>query len=154
MNHSVEIGRAHLSELKAIHGIERSSFGLESFSLKQFRYLIKSKNSIFFVAKVSDSVAGYCIALKRKGSRKLRIYSIAVDENYRGRGIAQTLLDRAVAICKEENYSAVSLEVNEKNQAAKNLYLKYGFAITGNKPNYYKSGDTAITMLFYIEKPS
>jgi GNAT superfamily N-acetyltransferase len=46
-----------------------------------------------------------------------------------GRGIGQTMLDRAAACCREEGHSAVLLAVNKRNERAIRAYLRNGFRV-------------------------
>lgn len=55
-------------------------------------------------------------------------------------------MEKLIIIGKELKYSSITLEVNENNLPAKNLYLKYGFKILGIRKHYYSTGDNAIIM--------
>jgi ribosomal-protein-alanine acetyltransferase len=143
----VTIRKAIKSDLLNITGIEKDSFGKDAFSLRQFKYLLESSNSYFYSATINESPVGYLILLKRKGSKALRIYSIAIDSRQRGKGIARRLIDLAKEIAKQNNYERITLEVSEINQPAIDLYQKVGFTNVGSKPNYYSDGSSAFLML-------
>lgn len=51
--------------------------------------------------------------------------NLFVGEEHRGRGVGSRLLDRAI----EQAGGTVSLEVEESNHVAVNLYLKKGFKV-------------------------
>jgi ribosomal protein S18 acetylase RimI-like enzyme len=55
------------------------------------------------------------------------IYDIFVKEEYRGKGIGKTLLEKAESYCKEKGYSKILLMVAVNNSAAMNLYDRMGF---------------------------
>lgn len=55
------------------------------------------------------------------------IESLAVDEEYRNRGIGRGLLDRAKEICREKGCDSLELQVNARNRKAWDIYKKYGF---------------------------
>ncbi|MGN1352333.1 MAG: hypothetical protein ACI4VE_06175 [Clostridia bacterium] len=54
---------------------------------------------------------------------------------------------------KSYNKDSLTLEVNENNYIAKELYLKYGFKILGTRKKYYNNKDNALIMtLFFREE--
>jgi ribosomal-protein-alanine N-acetyltransferase len=75
------------------------------------------------------------------------INNIAVDENFRHKGVASGILNNIIARCKDKNVSVMFLEVNEHNVGAIALYTKFGFEKIGERKNYYKSGNAIIMSL-------
>jgi ribosomal protein S18 acetylase RimI-like enzyme len=142
----VAIRKVQKSDLLYIVNIERVSFGKDAFSLRQFKYLLQSSNCYFFSATLNGIPVGYLILLKRKGSKALRIYSIAIDSNHRGKGIAYRLIELAKKTAVEADFKRLTLEVSEINHAAIDLYRKVGFIPIGTKPNYYHDGSSALLM--------
>lgn len=142
----IKLREAVISDLDEILSIENQSFNSEAFNCRQFRYLINSSGCNFQVAQHNGTIAGYLMLLKRKNSRLLRIYSIAVSPNHRGLGIAQMLIDYTSIYAKSGGYKTVSLEVNEKNEPAVKLYHKNGFKAIAKRLNYYSSGEHALVM--------
>ena len=57
----------------------------------------------------------------------LNIHDIAVEEAYRGRGIAAKLLDEIASVASERGCCKVTLEVLTGNVTAKSVYLRAGF---------------------------
>ena len=49
-------------------------------------------------------------------------------------------------MAKNTNKNSISLEVNEKNLIAINLYKKFGFKKIGSRKKYYNGIDDAIIM--------
>ena len=70
---------------------------------------------------------------------KAEVNYIAVDEKYRGMGVAQELFDKFVSIVK--NVDTVSLEVSCNNERAINFYLKNDFTKEAIRQNYYDGAD-------------
>ena len=58
----------------------------------------------------------------------INIHDVIVLSEFRGLGISQRLLDEVDSIAEQRGCCKVTLEVLEGNQAAKNAYLKHGFA--------------------------
>lgn len=142
----IKLREAVISDLDEILSIENQSFKSEAFNRRQFKYLIESTGCIFRVALHDAKIAGYLMLLKRKNSRLLRIYSIAVSPNHRGLGIAQMFIDFTSNYTKSGGYKTVSLEVNEKNEPAIKLYHKNGFKTIAKRLNYYSPGEHALVM--------
>ena len=55
------------------------------------------------------------------------ITNVAVHPEYRGIGLGNVVIEKLIAIAKEENLVAMTLEVRVSNFTAINLYRKYGF---------------------------
>ncbi len=91
-------------------------------------------------------VAGYLMLLVRRSSRKARIYSVAVDPAWRGKGAGTLLLGGAMASARELHKEVISLEVRSDNTSARDLYLRQGFEIAGSKPGYYEDGCDALLL--------
>ena len=58
----------------------------------------------------------------------INIHDVVVLSKYRGLGISQIMLHEVENIAKEKGCCKMTLEVLEGNKAAKNAYLKHGFA--------------------------
>ena len=142
----IKIRKALLSDIPEVLTIEYKSFTYEAFTKKQFISILRSKNSMFFVAETEHGIAGYIILFKRKNCNFLRIYSIAVDPALRGMHIGRDLLTHAEKITKEMNMNTLTLEVHQENQPAILFYFKHGFAVTQEIPDYYNPGVNAFKM--------
>lgn len=68
------------------------------------------------------------------------IINIVVDENYRNQKIASNLLDHMMSDLTTDT-KIITLEVNVTNEAAINLYKKFGFEIVNIRKNYYDNED-------------
>lgn len=92
------------------------------------------EDGTFFVAETEGIVVGIMgIAFRHieNPSHVTRnvifIDSMAVDEKYRGMGIGHLFFEKAKQIKEERHYDAVELQVNAKNKAAYEMYVKCGF---------------------------
>jgi ribosomal-protein-alanine N-acetyltransferase len=73
--------------------------------------------------------------------------TIAVHPAFRRRGVARLLLQTAIDAAYAEGARIYHLEVRAGNEAAKKLYLAFGFEIVGRRVNYYKdNGEDAVLM--------
>jgi ribosomal protein S18 acetylase RimI-like enzyme len=131
MNINVEIRKALISDLKEIVEIEYASFDVDSFSKRQFKYLLM--HAIFYIAENNKQILGYYILLTKKRSKKIRLYSIAVHPNARGKNVGQVLMHHLINVAKEMHYPCISLEVRENNNQAIQLYKSLGLLKLGLK---------------------
>lgn len=75
------------------------------------------------------------------------ITNIAVNPNYRKKGIASELLINLFKVCSESSCDNITLEVRASNIPAQNLYSKFGFINEGIRKKYYSdNGEDAIIM--------
>ena len=73
----------------------------------------------------------------RQVGEEAEIFELAVESNHRRRGIGGLLVERFLSLARERDVKEVFLEVRESNAAAAALYRKFGFIVTGRRPNYY-----------------
>jgi len=72
---------------------------------------------------------------------------LAVHPDYRRQGLGQLLLFKLLEDAIARKLAWATLEVNENNLTAVNLYKKYGFQIAGKRKNYYQpAGDDALVL--------
>jgi ribosomal protein S18 acetylase RimI-like enzyme len=101
---------------------------------------------LFLIAEEDGAPAGYAMVLFRKGSSVARLYSIAVDPDFRGQGVAERLLAEAAQRAAARGANRLRLEFRPTNQAAQRLYERAGFLLLERKPCYYDDGEDAIRM--------
>jgi ribosomal-protein-alanine N-acetyltransferase len=83
-----------------------------------------------------DTVQGFLIA--NQIGPEWELENIAVASGARRRGLASALLGHFLDVVKQQGGESVFLEVRASNAAARALYAKYGFAVTGLRRNYYQ----------------
>ena len=140
------VRKAQQADIPAILEIEWECFREDSFSIEQFAYLISRSKGTFYVMMEADRVIAYVSLLFHGGTRYLRIYSIAVHPDCRGRKLGQLLMERTIETAFDCRAVKITLEVKESNTPAIKLYMKNGFIPVGVKPNYYHDGSDAIYM--------
>jgi len=99
----------------------------------------------FLVAEKDEEVIGFVVlVLTPEGEG--RVFAIAVDSRYRGKGVGRALLKAAFNTLRKRKIGYVRLEVRVSNSIAQRLYRSMGFMETGFIPFYYKNGEGAIEM--------
>jgi ribosomal-protein-alanine N-acetyltransferase len=100
------------------------------------------------VAEVDAHVAGFLVSrIVFAGDENIpseqEILNLAVDPQYRRKGIASALLHSTL----RNPATRFFLEVRESNAAARHLYERFGFREVGQRPEYYSDPtETAIVM--------
>lgn len=116
--------------------------GLELTSdFKKVNNLEEIKNNNYtkiLVYEENDIVLGFLMYVEVAGS--IDIINIIVDENYRNKLIASSLLDYMITGLSK-NIKTITLEVRVSNIAAINLYTKFGFTKINIRKAYYGDED-------------
>lgn len=132
-----------LADLTRVMEIEWESFldGDEAL----YRELHDEWPDGFMVAELDGVVIGFLvlvITLEGEG----RVFALAVDARYRGKGVGRQLLKVAFRTLRKLLIGFVRLEVRVGNQVAQRLYRSMGFMEIGFIPFYYKDGEGALVM--------
>ncbi|MBO7303291.1 MAG: ribosomal protein S18-alanine N-acetyltransferase [Clostridia bacterium] len=145
----VEIRRLERKDIPALVEIENACFS-SPWSETAFDILFEGKN-MGLVALVDGVVAAYIglICVLDEG----QITNIATHPDYRRRGLARALLSALDEYSLENGIVYLSLEVREKNCAARSLYESSGWQNAGVRKNFYvKPTDNAIVMIKNFER--
>lgn len=134
-------------DVDAVMEVERRCFE-SPWTPGQFRHELKVPFSRTVIAwddvAQPSRIAGYVC---RWGIRdEFSILNLAVDSAYRRQGLGRDLVNLILEEAGRAEATSVTLEVREKNDAARALYLSMGFAQTGLRKDYYARNDHAIIM--------
>jgi len=84
-----------------------------------------------FVAEIGGEVAGTVSGGDGKTSRAAAVTAMWVDPRFRRQGVGHLLLTTVLGWARADGYREVFLWVTEGNESAERLYVKHGFARTG-----------------------
>ncbi len=104
-----------------------------------------------FKVEDEEEIIAYIMACPVSDS-SLDIESVAVDPEYRGKGLAKALFQHIEDIAKQRGYEKIVLEVREHNREAIGLYEKLGFKKTEFLKNYYSEKLNGSRNAFRMEK--
>lgn len=138
-----EVTTTDLSQLVAL---EKRCFANDRLSKRSFSHWIKSKHRVFLVAESQGQLSAYGLVIMRKGTRLARLYSIAVDQGFEGKGIGRRILLALEKGTVEAGKLFLRLEVEKTNQRAINLYQSIGYKIFGDYQHYYENNGDAFRM--------
>ena len=147
----IEITKMEIADLEKMENILVNDF--DSFwSASILKNELENKqnlNSIYFVAKdEKKEIVGFVGVLII--DTEANIMNIVVKKDKRLLGIGSQLLKFIIDYSKDQNLSSITLEVNEQNLPAINLYKKHNFKQVGLRKKYYNNKDNAILMTLEI----
>jgi len=125
----MEVIKRSLDELNIIEQIEKKISLSSNVTMKR-KYLERLKKrdySVFFAVDEGEEV-GYAVSYGNEG--KFYIWTIAVLEKYREKGVAKDLLQRSIDAGRDMGYSKVFLKTKNTYKNMMFLALKFGFKLS------------------------
>ena len=89
--------------------------------------IVDNGGQVFFAVE-SQSAVG-TVAMIKSSECKFELAKMTVKENYRGKGIANMLMDQCIDFAKQKNAKEIFLISNDSLTIARNLYDKYGLSL-------------------------
>ena len=80
------------------------------------------------------------------------IAMLATKSEHRGKGIATTLVSKAIDAMIERDADEIALETEETNTAAMKLYERLGFLRSKKLHRYYLNGNSAYRLVLYLKE--
>ncbi len=138
----LKVNEMSLDDLNSIKDILLSNFD-DFWNYNILKEELECASSYFLVAKNSNNeivgFAGFKIIIDEAD-----IMNIVVKKNFRKNGIGSVLLENLISLSKSLNLKSITLEVNENNISAINLYNKFDFVKLGVRKNYYGNSNAII----------
>ena len=82
------------------------------------------------------------------------MFSIAVLPGYQGSGIGKQILDYTIEFGRMRKSERISLEVLKSDKRLIQYYVKAGFKITEELPEYYSKIEDGLKMILQLDEPS
>lgn len=149
------------SDFKKITQLADGRLGKDYLTAKELQTYVKKRNKIGIVALLNDKIVGFALAQlcdtktlleevvdKRewfqetfKQAKYIGLFkTVAVDENYSGRGIGSALISyRMEAMRKKTNHLLVISWVRKQQSIIGHLFEKKGFTLRKQIDNYWKN---------------
>ncbi|KAL4969687.1 peptide alpha-N-acetyltransferase MAK3 [Aspergillus stella-maris] len=133
----------------------------EPYSIYVYRYFLYQWGDLCFLAmdKNPDTGAEEMVGVvvsklepHRHGPLRGYIAMLAVQEGYRGRGIATKLVRMAIDAMVEGGADEIALETEITNTAAMKLYERLGFLRSKKLHRYYLNGNSAYRLVLYLKE--
>jgi len=109
---------------------------VQKYDLKQFKALLKDKEKPILIAESAQGeVLGYAMcAVKRVRGIPVMVErdflwvdDLCVDENARGQGIGELLMEAVTSLARERGIEKIELNVVERNEGARKFYERLGY---------------------------
>ena len=107
----------------------------DPWSENSVRGELQNPLSLWLCAVCEGRVIGYVGSQTAAGESD--IMNVAVHPDFRRLGVGEALITALCEKLKEQDISALLLEVRLSNLPAEKLYEKLGFQTVGIRPNYY-----------------
>ena len=106
--------------------------------------IIDKGGQIFFA--VSNCKAVGTVAMISSSKNKFELAKMTVKSQFRGIGIANSLMDKCIQFAKEKKAKEIFLISNDYLNIARNLYDKYGFIEVELDSKKYRRGNVKMTL--------
>lgn len=118
------------ADLPAVYLINRES-NPHTWAEQHFQAALLNQN--LYLAEYQNQITAFAVWQRVLDEAELHL--IVCDRSFQKMGMASALIQDFVV--QHQEIKRLFLEVRESNQAARNLYQKQGFYITGRRKNYY-----------------
>jgi ribosomal protein S18 acetylase RimI-like enzyme len=116
---------------------DMAAYLADSFSVGRLTAELNDPLSIFFIAEVDGSAAGYAKIHSGEasggveGERPIELVRLYVSQEWLGRGVGQALMRRCLDEAREMGFQTIWLGVWERNSRAQAFYRKWDFREVG-----------------------
>jgi ribosomal protein S18 acetylase RimI-like enzyme len=104
-----------------------------------------------WVAEIDGSLAGVAAITEDQEPEYARVgwditepaivvHRVAVDPAFRGRGIAEALMQQAEIVAKERSITVLRVDTNTQNAATQKLFPKLGYTLSGETELGFRAG--------------
>jgi [ribosomal protein S18]-alanine N-acetyltransferase len=141
-------------DIPVVSAMEKEIFKDDPWSVGQFKEEVANNGITRHYLVACDSqhqIIGWAGAMCATDGGDTDVLTIAVDPDYRLRGIARHMLTSLIDWAYTKNSPTIFLEVEKNNQPAQALYISEGFEIISLRPDYYGPGLDALVMSKVLE---
>lgn len=142
----LKIRLASEADLKDLVHLEQIAFETDRFTEEQIDYFLTRSRATTFILDHGTTMAGSACVLWRKSVPVARIYNLAVNPAYQGKGYGALLLKEVEKEAVRRNCTNISLEVRQDNEGAIRFYEKRGYEIIRSLPDYYEDNAPGLKM--------
>ena len=106
--------------------------------------IVDNGGQIFFA--LEDHKAIGTVAMIRSSDDRFELAKMTVQDDFRGKGIANMLMDECLKFAKENKAKEIFLISNDSLKIARNLYNKYGFKEVDLDSKKYDRGNVKMRL--------
>jgi putative acetyltransferase len=108
---------------------------------------VLSRGGCIFLAMDNEKVVGTA-GLWKENDNEYELVKMAVDPEYRGRGIGKNLMDYCISEARQRNAKRVFLFSNSQLKTALQLYSNYGFRHIEATDSPFVTADVKMELVF------
>ena len=134
----MSIRPATLEDIPSLLAIAEESVSAAHWTRAQYETALVDtlpKRVLLVLVNESGDIQGFIVAAEAAGEWELE--NIAIAASSRRRGGADQLVEALLAELRSSRAECLHLEVRESNTAARALYEKWGFEVSGRRVRYY-----------------
>src|SRR3954454_25293140 len=135
---------AEARDLGQLAALEHATFETDRMSRRAFRYSLTAATRRVLVIACGPRLLASAVVCIR--GRHVRLYSLAVDETARGRGLGSMLLNAVEETGRSMGRLSLRLEVRVDNARALALYRRHAYVCFGHYASYYECGCDALRL--------
>ena len=106
--------------------------------------IIEKGGQVFFA--LENKIAIGTVAMIKSSDDRFELAKMTVKEGFRGKGIANMLMNQCLYFAKQKNAKEIFLISNDSLTIARNLYDKYGFKEVDLDSQKYDRGNVKMTL--------
>ena len=106
--------------------------------------IVENGGQVFFA--LEDKIAIGTVAMIKSSNDRFELAKMTVQEDFRGKGIANMLMDKCLKFAKQNNAREIFLISNDSLIIARNLYDKYGFKEVVLDSQKYERGNVKMIL--------
>lgn len=106
--------------------------------------IVHNGGQVFFALE-NQKVIG-TVAMIKSSDDRFELAKMTVQEDFRGKGIANMLMDECIKFAKENKANEIFLISNDSLTIARNLYNKYGFKEVDLDSQKYDRGNVKMRL--------
>ena len=130
-----------MEDFEELYTLEQACFG-GSWTKEMLRAELENVLTALVFERVDGRIAAF--AFGRVVTDEAELFQIGTLPEYRGRGLAKSLLERLHGKMRERGAAVCFLEVRSCNAAAIALYEKAGYERVSVRKNYYPDDDAIV----------
>lgn len=106
--------------------------------------IVENGGQVFFA--LEDKIAIGTVAMIKSSNGRFELAKMTVQEDFRGKGIANMLMDECLKFAKQNNAREIFLISNDSLIIARNLYDKYDFKEAVLDSQKYERGNVKMIL--------
>ena len=133
----MSIRPATLEDVPSLMAIADESVSAGHWTEKQYQSALTDTlpRRVLLVFTDQNTIRGFVVAAEI--AREWELENIAVRNSGRRQGTADQLMEALLKELQSSRAECLHLEVRESNTAARTLYEKWGFRVSGRRTRYY-----------------